>query len=459
MRRGKVKGSGERRSEVGRVCDPLYRRNCAPSFFVLAIALALSVSAATPAPPQLIASPESGWPQFRGPRRDGVCDERGLLQTWPEGGPKLLWSAKGAGRGFSSTIVAGGRIYVTGDFGEETRILAYALDGQPLWSVRNGDAWLNQYPGARASVTFSAGWLYHFNAHGRLACLDAATGREHWAVDVLKRFRGDNITWGLSECLIVDERNVYVTAGGRDALLVAFDKLTGELRWQNAPLPALGSGDAVDGPSYTPPVLVRFAGRRLYIGAATTQLYCADADTGRLQWTRPRPTSYGVLAMTPALVGDGVFFAAPYGPPGTLHRLVAPASPDAPVGVADAWTSPLDTLQGSVVVHGGRIYGSFYPRRGGWVALDAATGAELYKLEGHVKGAPLWADGRLYALCEDGWLLLLEPTEKSFEIRGRFRLAPARDNDAWAHPVIVVGRLYLRYHDTVFCYDIRGPLV
>ncbi len=421
---------------------------------LLGVLLASAAPAFAAATATLIASPDPGWPQFRGPRRDGISDERGLLQSWPEGGPKLLWSAKGAGRGFSSTIVADSRLYVTGDFAEETRILAYSLDGQPLWSVRNGDAWLNQYPGARASVTFSAGRLYHLNAHGRLACLDAATGREHWSAEILIRFRGENITWGLSECLVVDECHVYVTAGGRDALLVAFDKLTGELRWQSVPLPALAGGDAVDGPSYTPPVLVRFAGRRLYIGAATTQLFCADADTGRLQWTRPRATTYGVLAMTPALVGDGIFFAAPYGPPGTLHRRVAPASPNGPVGVADAWTSPIDTLQGSVVVRGGRIYGTFYPRRAGWAALDAATGAELYRLADHAKGAPLWADGRLYALCEDGWLLLLEPGEKHFEIRGRFRSAPARDNDAWAHPVILDGRLYLRYHDTVFCYDL-----
>jgi hypothetical protein len=160
--------------------------------------------------------------------------------------------------------------------------------------------------------------------------------------------------------------------------------------------------------------------------------------------------------MAPALVGDGIFYAAPHGPPGMLHRLVAPASPDAPVGVADDWTNPIDTLQGSVVVTGGRIYGAFYPRRAGWAALDAATGAELYRLTSHAKGAPLLADGRLYALCEDGWMLLLEPTEKQFEIRGSFRLAPARDNDAWAHPVIFEGRLHLRYHDTIFRYDIRG---
>jgi outer membrane protein assembly factor BamB len=164
------------------------------------VALMLDVVGIAADEASLIASPETGWPQFRGPRRDGISDDRGLLQSWPEGGPKLLWSARGAGRGFSSPIIADGRVYVTGDFGEEMRILAYDLRGKLLWQTRNGDAWLNQYQGARASVTFSGGQVYHQNAHGRVVCLEAASGREVWRVDVLARFRAENITWGLSEC-------------------------------------------------------------------------------------------------------------------------------------------------------------------------------------------------------------------------------------------------------------------
>src|SRR5687768_8388215 len=108
----------------------------------------------------LIASSEAGWPQFRGPRRDGISDERGLLQSWPESGPKQLWSTIGAGRGFSSPIVAGGRVYLTGDFNDELYVVAYDLKGKPLWRTKNGAAWLNQYQGARGSVTYSAGLLY-----------------------------------------------------------------------------------------------------------------------------------------------------------------------------------------------------------------------------------------------------------------------------------------------------------
>ena len=367
------------------------------------------------------------------------------------------WRAQSAvgerGRGFSSTIIGGGRLYVTGDFDAEMRILAYDLAGKPLWSARNGDAWLNQYQGARTSVTYRDGRLYHENAHGRIVCLDAATGRELWAVDLAQRFGAENITWGFSECLLVDDQAVYATAGGREAMLVALDPRTGELRWK---IPQAGPApEQRESATYAAPILVTFAGRRLVIGCTQRQLYCADADTGVLQWTRPRATRYSVLAVSPVLVGDAVFMTAPIGPPGQLHRLVAPRGIGEPVGVEDGWTTALDTCQGGVVYRDGRLYGSTYPRRGSWQALDARTGALLYESTEFLKGTTMWADGRLYTLAEDGWMALLEPTEKEFAVRGRFRLAVARDRDAWAHPVIHDGRLYLRHHDTVSCYDVR----
>ena len=402
----------------------------------------------------LVASPEAGWPQFRGPRRDGISDERGLLGTWPEGGPKLLWTAKGAGKGFSSTIIGGGRLYVTGDFDAELRVLAYDLQGKQLWSVRHGDAWLNQYQGARTSVTYRNGLLYVQNAHGRIACLEAATGKEVWAVDLMKRFAAENITWGFSECLLVDEHAVYATAGGREAMLVALDAQTGEIRWKTPQVDA--APDKIESASYAAPILVQFAGQRLVIGCTQRQLYCVDAVSGALQWTRPRATTYSVLASSPVLVGDAVFMTAPHGPPGQLYHLVAPKTAGEPVGVTDGWTTALDTCQGGVVHVKGRLYGAFYPKRGSWQALDARTGGLLYETTEFLKGCVMYADGRLYALAEDGWMLLLEPTDKEFAVRGRFRLAEARDRNAWAHPVIFDGRLYLRYLDTISCYDIRA---
>lgn len=405
---------------------------------------------------ELVPSAETGWPQFRGPRRDGISDERGLLKTWPEAGLKPIWSITGLGRGFSSPVIANGRLFITGDSDQELRIFAFDLNGKPLWQTKNGSVWSQQYPGSRASAAYSSGRLYHQNSHGRVACFDAENGKELWAVDLLERFKGENITWGLSECLLVDDRAVYATAGGRDALCVALDKKTGQLLWKSEPLFDSEGERSVESPSYASPILVRFAGRRLLIGCSLKHMFCVDADTGRIQWTHRMPTTYNVLAMMPAVVEGGIFNTAPYSKGGRLLRLIPPASADAPVGKEEVWSTRLDTLQGCVVSVNGKVLGAFYPGRKGWAAVDAKSGEILYTAPEITKGAGLWADERLYALCEDGWMLLLDPTETNFEIKGRFRLTESSVRDAWAHPVIHDKRLFLRYHDTLHCYDIRA---
>ena len=429
----------------------------------LLLALALlacqlpSVSPAqSPPPARLIAASDAGWPQFRGPRRDGICDERGLLPAWPDGGPRLLWTATNLGQGYSSPIIAKGRLFITGEAGGELQVLALDLKGRRLWQNTNGAAWTGQFPGARASVSYSDGRIYHENAHGRLACFDARKGRELWAVDLLARFGGRNITWALSDCVLVDQRAVYAMPGGSESLLAAFDKQTGKVRWTSGPLFDTGGEGGLESASYASPILVQFGKKRLLVGCSLRHVVCADADTGRIQWTQRMPTSYSVLAMMPVLVGNAVFVTAPHGKGGKLFELLPPATPPGLVGVKELWTTRLDSLQGGVVHSQGKLIGAFYAGRKGWAALDARTGEVLYDLPELAKGSVLVAEGKLYALCEDGWMLLLEPGETSFEVRGRFRLVDARPRDAWAHPVIHERRLYLRYGDTLYCYDVQA---
>jgi outer membrane protein assembly factor BamB len=405
---------------------------------------------------RIVASPEKGWPQFRGPRRDGVSDEKGLLALWPEAGPKVLWTAENLGRGYSSPIIADDRIYLTGDIGDELHIFALDLRGKLLWQAKNGAAWKGEYPAARASVTYSAGRVYHENAHGRVACVDAASGRELWAVDLLERFGGQNITWGMSECLLVDDKAVYATAGGADALAVALDKKTGAVLWKTPALRDTEGEQPIENASYASPILVEFASRHLVIGCSLRHLYCVDAADGRLQWTRRFPTTYSVISMMPTLVGNGIFMTAPHGKGGRLLELKAPSSSDSPVTIEDRWSTTLDTLQGSVVQTGGKLIGSFYGGRKGWTAISAQIGEVLYSLPDTVKGAPLLADNRIYALCEDGWMLLLEAGDAEFKVHGKFRFAEADRRDAWAHPVVAEGKLYLRFHEKLTCYGIHG---
>ena len=404
------------------------------------------------------------WPQWRGPRRDGVCDETGLLQQWPEGGPRLIWSSTNLGRGYSAPIVVGQRIYLTGDVGEELHLFALDPEGKRAWQTKNGRSWKDPYPGARASCTYSEGRLYHLNAHGQLACLDADTGKELWSVNVIERFDGKVIHWGLSENLLVDGPRVIVTPGGSKGLMAALDKKTGETVWASAPL-RLGENKPpaherlsepfgeVDNASYGSPILLKAGSRRQIVNCSLRHAFGVDSDTGELLWTRPMKTRYSVIAMTPVLVGDNVFVTAPHGEGGRLYRLRA----DGPrVEVEKLWRTDLDTCHAGVVHVDGALYGTMYDRAREWVSLDAHTGATRFKLNDFAKGPLLYADKRLYCLSEQGDVVLLSPGPDRFEVKGRFRIVPERKSDAWTHPVIANGRLYLRYQETLFCYDVRA---
>ena len=404
------------------------------------------------------------WPQWRGPRRDGVCDETGLLQQWPEGGPKLVWSSTNLGRGYSAPIVVGQRIYLAGDVGDGLQIFALDLNGKQVWQTKNGRAWTGPYPGARASCTFSEGRLYHLNAHGRVACFDATNGAQLWSVNLVERFGAKVINWGLSENLLVDGPRVIVTPGGSKALIVALDKKTGETVWASEPLRLGESGlpshervaepsGQIDNASYASPILYKLGDRRLLVNCSSRHVFGADAETGHLLWSRPMPTRYSVIAITPVRVRDGVFVTAPDGQGGRLFRLRA----DGPqFRVEEAWHTDLDTCQGGVVLVNDVLYGAMYRERKTWLCLNAQTGKVRYRLDDLAKGPLLYADKRLYCLSEEGEAALLNPTADGFEVMGRFRLVPERKSDAWTHPVISNNRLYLRYHETLFCYDVRA---
>ncbi len=434
---------------------------------------------------RLVASKEPGWPQWRGPRRDGISDEKGLLQEWPEGGPKLLWTADGLGRGWSSPIIVKDTLYITGDVGDDLVIFALDLEGKPKWRAKNGRSWKGSYQGARGSCTYDEGRLYHINAHNRIACLDASEGRELWAVDLMARFEGRNITWAIAHHPLIDGSRVIVTPGGKKALMAALDKTTGETVWATEPLlfertVRPGGGDLkeprqeADAPGYSSPALFELGGRRHIVSCSARHAFGVDADTGKLLWTSPMPTRWEVIANTPTLYRDCVFVTAPdfHGDQGgRLLRIVveptvggASVPREGPVGGAsvprvrteEVWTSDMDTCHGGIIALGDVLWGSWYRRFNGVGCIDALTGKTLHRTNDLSMGSMLWADGRLYYLAQSGTMALLNPDPKDFRIVSRFSFADGKRNDVWAHPVLLDGRLYLRYHDRLACYDVKA---
>ena len=401
--------------------------------------------AAEPTADGPIASTEPDWPQWRGPRRDEISGESGLLPGWPAEGPRLVWKIGNLGRGWSSPIVVRDRLYITGDVDDDLVIFAFDLDGKPVWQAKNGRSWTGSYPGARACCASSEGKLYHMNAHGRVACLEATTGRELWATNILERFEGQTPTWAMSECLLVDGPRLIVTPGGEKALMAALDKQNGTPRWTTEPLPG-------DRASHCSPVLFRHAGRRILASCSSAHGFGVDADDGKLLWTVPLRSPYGVNIATPVYGENRIFYTTPY-VFGTCYQLPRTNSTLEP---ETAWSTTLDTCTGSLLLVDGLLYGSGYRKHKSWLSMDWQLGRIRYESNALTSGAAVYADGRLYCLAEEGRAALLKPAPDKFEMAGQFRLVREAVHDAWAHPVLLHGRLYLRYHDTLWCYDVRG---
>ena len=399
---------------------------------------------------KLIASPEADWPQWRGPSRDGVSSETGLLDAWPAGGPKLLWKTGSLGKGWSSPIIVGRTIYITGDVGERLVIFAFDLDGKVKWKTPNGKAWKRAWPGSRAACCYSEGLLYNMNGHGRLVCLDAATGAEQWSVEVLKRFRAKQPFFGVSECVLVDGNNVIVTPGSETALIAALDKKTGKTVWTGKAPPA-----PTETAGYSSPILLTWGKTRQIIATTSFRTFAANAETGKVLWTAGLALTKNACSTIPVLCGDTVFVTnTSVDKMSTSMLKVSPAADAA----EKAWTIQLRNLSGSAVFQGGNLYVSGARKFKGFFCLDPKTGKARATLAEPSTAAMVYADGKLFVLSgDDGKVLLLKPAADGFQTKGQFTLVEkVKKKDAWAHPVLFGGRLYLRYHDALFCFDVKG---
>jgi len=395
------------------------------------------------------------WPQWRGPNRTGVSQEKGLLQEWPKEGPKQLWRITGVGDGYGAPAVARDRVYLIGNRGMEEEFVTAlsAADGTALWTTKLGAVGNpNQqppYPMARSTPTIDGDFLYAFSSDGDLACLALATGKTVWQKSVRKEFGGTPGTWAYSESPLVDGDAIVVTPGGAEATMLALNKKTGQSIWKSA----IPGGDKA---AYSSVIAVNSAGRKQYVQFLDKGVVGVDAKTGQFLWRYTQTSGGPANIATPVARGNYVYSTNARRFGGGLVQLTA---------VNDGVTTEqvyferdLPNSLGGQVLLGDFLYGT---NPEGPVAAEFATGKIRWKSADGGPGAILSADGRLYWHLESGEVLLSEATPEAFREKGRFTPAdPPKRRDsrerAWSYPVLANGRLYIRDLDHLWCYDVRA---
>ncbi len=351
------------------------------------------------------------WPQFRGPSRDGISPETGLLKQWPKEGPKELWSVDGLGIGYASVSVAGGLIFTTGLVDDQGYLFAFDLQGKPKYKVNYGPEWTKagNYPSARTTPTIDGDRLYLMSGQGRLACYKAETGEPIWHVDTLEKFKGKNITWGIAESPLIDGEKVICTPGGQDATIVALNKMTGETIWTSKGLS--------ESSAYCSPVLIERGPNRLIVTLVEKSLVGVDANTGKVYWTVPHEVSYAIQAVSPAYKDGMIYITNGYNHGSYGFDL----SPDG-TSIEQKWfEKSLDVHHGGVVLVDGNIHGS--GTNGTWTCIDLVTGKVGFtdKLVG--KGSVIYVDGMLYGYGEKGQVGLIQIKPDGYELVSSFKVS------------------------------------
>lgn len=378
--------------------------------------------------------------QFRGPDRNGIYPETNLLKAWPAEGPAMLWKVEGIGNGYSSPIISGDRIYLTGEVDSIGYLFAYTKAGTLIWKKQTGREWMENFTGSRSTPTLVDGLLYVETSMGRVICFDALDGTEKWSVDMLKDLNGVNVRFGYSEGLLLNKDLVYCFPGGTDTNAVALNRFNGKIVWVS---PAMK-----DSTAYTSPLLITLPSRQVIVNFSIHNLIGLDAATGELLWHRPLIGPGDIQANT-SFYEDGHIYSVTGGGNGAVKLNLS----DDGRSFTEIWRNEkVSDVHGGFVKVGNYIYTSQYkPRR--YCSLDATTGliSDSLKFD---KGSLIFADNMLYCYTEKGMVGLVKPENGKMELVSSFKM-PVGTKEYFTIPAISDGVLYLRHGDAMLAYDIK----
>jgi outer membrane protein assembly factor BamB len=386
--------------------------------------------------------------QWRGSNREGIYPDQNLLKTWPESGPKLLWSTEEIGAGFSSPVIAGDKLFINGEINQVAHVFAFDLNGKLLWKYANGPEFFGEgysanFPGARSAPTVYNDLVYVCSGMGRIACLEAASGKEKWTVNMVNDLGGKMNMFGYSESLLVDETKVYCYPGGAESNIVALDRFTGKPVWTSKAL-----GEPV---SFCSPMMIKLPERNVLVALSHEYLQGLDAKSGELLWWHKEDSVKleGEHCNTP-IYADGAIYNISGDDKGNgAYKLQL--SPDGK-SIQEMWRNNkvLNALGGFVKI-GNRIYTSSKDNK--LKVLDTETGQVTESLSG-MKGNLIAADNMLFFYADNGYINLIKGIGTKLEVAGKFKIMKG-EKEHFAHPVIANGVLYVRHGNALMAYAIR----
>jgi outer membrane protein assembly factor BamB len=392
------------------------------------------------------------WPQWRGPNRDGISKETGLLKTWPKEGPKLVWQVKDLGGGYSTPAIASGRIYLISNQGlEDESVKALDDKGAQIWTTRigkvgNPDQSPN-YPGSRSTPTVDGSSIYALSSDGDLVCLDT-NGKVIWQKNIRTEFGGKPGKWAYSESPLVDNDAVLCTPGGAGATVVSLNKKSGDVIWKCA----VPEGDVA---GYASVIATEIGGAKQYVAFTANGLIGIDAKIGKFLWRYEATKGASGMSILTPVSRDGIVFSGGSKTGGGAVKLV---SANGSVTAEQVYfDTKLPTAIGGAVLVGDSLYGCTSQAL---VCADFKTGQTKWTERSIAPGSLCYADGRLYLHGESGDVALIEATPEAYSEQGRFTPPnpPARvgrGEKAWAYPVVANGQLYIRDTQNMWCYDIK----
>lgn len=391
---------------------------------------------------------KSEFSDWRGPDRDGIYSETGLLKQWPEAGPELLWSHEGLGFGHTAVAVANNKVYVTGlkDSAQSMgTIFTFDLSGKLLWERDYGTDFTDNFIGTRSTPVLVDEHIYIESGAGAVYCLNAENGEEVWSTDFIKDLGVDSvIQFGYAESPLIDGNHLICVPGGKENNVVALDRFTGEKIWASQ-----GYGEAA---TYNSPILIRVGTQRLIIAMTASSIMGIDADSGEMYWRLEQTQGNKIHANTP-LYADGKLVVSSVDAKSTSGLVQIQLSDDGRKAEVAWRNKKFRNLLGGIVKIDSCIYGSTAMGKD-WQVISWNTGEMLVQNKELGGGSIIYADGLFYCYPErEGEVALVDANPEKIEIISKFEV-PLGSREHWARPVIHQSVLYIRHGEALMAYNI-----